>query len=516
MKSRFSALSAAACAIFLAACNFRMGDPGPVVTPPPFTPIGETIYLVPTTGVLRIFDLGPGEAYEEIAELPWLDLQAGDLVRIHYRPEPYVGIIGMDGIGTEENPIRIYGIPGPHGELPVISGAGAVAGDNLDGGFFDQWTTGLGVILILGPWYEPDPADPPPPTRPEYLEFANLGITGAYRDYRYTDETGTHAWADGSAAFWIRAGHVSILGCEISGNGNGVFTQANSAIMQNISEDTLVEGCRIYHNGTVGTDRYHNLYIQGAGMTIQFCYIGDLRDGAEGSSLKDRSSGTVIRYNHIEASARLLDLVEPEDTYELLSAQPDFGVTYVYGNILVNDASSPNGGCGTLFHYGADNVDLYARNGTLFFYDNTVVNLSRQSVNWRTNLFEAESENADIRCFNNIFAHFGDADNQILAELGDVRAEGGNWISAGWMPHRPDGAGPYGTVTQVVAFIEGTDPGIVDPAGRDFRLESDSPARNAAVPLPAEITDVHPVLYQYAEGAIFTPRSSFNDLGALE
>jgi hypothetical protein len=88
----------------------------------------------------------------------------------------------------------------------------------------------------------------------------------------------------------------------------------------------------------VGSDRCHNLYIQGAGMTVQFCRIGTLRPGAGGSSLKDRSSGTVIRYNMIEAGARLLDLAEPEDTYALLSGRPDFKETYVCGN---NSSTSP-------------------------------------------------------------------------------------------------------------------------------------------------------------------------------
>jgi hypothetical protein len=199
-----------------------------------------------------------------------------------------------------------------------------------------------------------------------------------------------------------------------------------------------------------------------------------------------------------------------------LSAQPDFGLTYVYGNIMVNDDSSPNGGCGTFVHYGADNVEQDARKGTLYFYGNTVVNLSIQSVHWRHNLFEAESPLADIRCFNNIFAHYGDSDNQLLAELGDLRAEGGNWISSGWLPYRPDDSGNHGTVTQVVPFIEGTDPGIVDPAGRDFRLKASSPARNAAAPLPAELAAAHPVRYQYAQGRIFTPRQALKDSGALE
>jgi len=52
--------------------------------------------------------------------------------------------------------------------------------------------------------------------------------------------------------------------------------------------------------------------------------------------LKDRSSGTVIRNNIIESSARAIDLVDPEDAYVILMDEPNFDDTYVTNNLITN------------------------------------------------------------------------------------------------------------------------------------------------------------------------------------
>src|SRR5207244_3168930 len=98
-------------------------------------------------------------------------------------------------------------------------------------------------------------------------------------------------------------------------------------------------------------------------------HFGPLRAGSLGNNLKDRSAGTVIRYNWIEGGAHLLDLVEPEESYKIASQDPRFQRTYVYGNVLINGPTDGN----NLVHYGGDNgtVNEY-RKGALYFYHNTV------------------------------------------------------------------------------------------------------------------------------------------------
>jgi hypothetical protein len=362
-------------------------------------------------------------------------------------------------------------------------------------------------------------------------------LTGAYRDNQYTDtivytENGienkveeTKNWRNGSAGIWIKAGNVSVKGCVITGNGNGIFTMANSDLINDISSDILIEGCYIYGNGTEGVDLNHNLYLQGAGTTVQFCDIGVLRDGALGSSLKDRSAGTVIRYNKIEAAERLLDLVETEETGQLIESMSSYKKTYVYGNILINDHNSNNTGCGTLFHYGGDKGIDTERDGTLYFYNNTVYINANSEHYWRNQLFESEKEAAQIRLFNNIFTLVGSIPEfNMLDENGHVHAEGGNWITSGWNLHT-DVVNPYqdytyggtGSVTQEVAFVEGDDAGIVDFENGDFSLTTESPARGIGISsFPSDIADSYPVIYQYKERAIFSSRLSLENAGAVE
>ena len=48
-------------------------------------------------------------------------------------------------------------------------------------------------------------------------------------------------------------------------------------------------------------------------------YVGKVRDGALGSSLKDRSASTLIRNNYIDCSARCIDLVEPQEHWPMVN-----------------------------------------------------------------------------------------------------------------------------------------------------------------------------------------------------
>src|SRR5690242_14812407 len=60
--------------------------------------------------LLTTYDVGPGFDYTSVGAVPWDDLQAGDTVSIHYRPEPYRELILISGQGTLEAPIRVQGI----------------------------------------------------------------------------------------------------------------------------------------------------------------------------------------------------------------------------------------------------------------------------------------------------------------------------------------------------------------------------------------------------------------------
>jgi hypothetical protein len=474
--------------------------------------IEQVNYYQPPVNVSgTIYDIGPGYTYPEIQDFPWLNLKSGDLVRIHYRSTPYNGIIGINAHGTKDAPVRIYGICDGDGRIPIISGENAVIGTGLNG-YFDVYTMGLGLIVINDTWHN----------KPTYIEIANLDIRDANSPNRFADNnTGIiHNW-DRPEGIWLKAGNVSVLGCRIHNNGEGILTQANDSSIEGITSDFFLEGSSIYDNGVVGSWFQHNLYIQSAGMTVQFCKIGTLKSGAEGSALKDRSSGTIIRYNYIESGARTLDLVEPEDSEAVLLPRSDFNVTYVYGNILVNDCSDPEKEfSGNMIHYGYDNSESISRNGTLFFYNNTVYINAMIGVAYRINVFDISLNTAKAYLYNNIIHRSGDSNLNLMFGFGNVYASGGNWITDGWydihegVPYQdPDPAVAriiYGTLVQTVNFSEGADPGL-----RNFSLVPGSSCLNTAVTLPANLSSF-PVIYQFNEGKINTPRTLHNNPGAVE
>ena len=72
-----------------------------------------------------IHEVGPGKAFERIADVPWEALAAGDTVKIYWRPDGYHEKFGLFTCGTKAKPITVSGVPGPGGELPVIDGRNA-------------------------------------------------------------------------------------------------------------------------------------------------------------------------------------------------------------------------------------------------------------------------------------------------------------------------------------------------------------------------------------------------------
>lgn len=532
--------------------------PFPGAEPEPVYPEGPAYYEPPTAplGAGRVFDIGPGSyantggTYAEVHLFPWLELVPGDVVRIHHRAEPYRGIIYLNVHGTEAAPVKVYGVAGENGELPVISGEDALLGAELYEYAADAQVLGLGLIVIRDSYDD----------KPGYIELANLDIRDASNGYEFSYfDAGANLWRERAwvrgCGVWLKAEHVSILGCRVHNNNEGIFSQANANLPGDITSDLLIQGCHIYHNGTlrgsvdangdeISNDLDHNLYIQSAGAVIEFCRIGNMRPTSGGSSLKDRSSGTIIRYNFIESGARLLDLVEPEDTHEIIVDQ----TTLVYGNILVNDYAAPEGvpKSSAMIHYGFDNDPEESRRGRLYFYNNTVfVRCSRtgDDGNWRTKFFEFGREDGDVpidpaEMYDNIIHVLPAAEGDdytflnLLTVYGDVRMGAGNWIAnwdtelcrvidAGGLPYVAEGdpVPVWGTMTLIDParpILTGRDPGFEDVEAYDFRLRADSPLRGSGAPLPAYLENSYPVQYRYREGAIHTPRASTDCPGALD
>jgi parallel beta-helix repeat protein len=257
-----------------------------------------------------------------------LFLQPGDTVRIHYRSTPYKEKWVICRQGTQAQPITFTGVLGPNGELPVIEGIGATTAPGLN-----YWSESRGVVKIGG-------ANTPPDTMPKYIVIENLEIRGARASYTFTDDVGaTVAYSSNASTIYVeKCEHCTIRNNILHDSGNGFFVASSDAA---VSRDIVVERNRIYDNGNVGSIYEHNVYTAAIGIRFEANYLGTLRAGAGGNNLKDRSAGLVVRYNWIEGGNRQLDLVDGEDSATIRS-DPGYSTTYVYGNILIENANDGN------------------------------------------------------------------------------------------------------------------------------------------------------------------------------
>jgi hypothetical protein len=90
------------------------------------------VLVYPTVGWGAMdYHVGPGQRYTTIGIVPWYNLRAGDTVYIHYKSTPYYEKFLISGRGTTTQWIRVIGVPGPNGELPVISGNDATTGTDM-------------------------------------------------------------------------------------------------------------------------------------------------------------------------------------------------------------------------------------------------------------------------------------------------------------------------------------------------------------------------------------------------
>ncbi|HTP39508.1 MAG TPA: right-handed parallel beta-helix repeat-containing protein [Steroidobacteraceae bacterium] len=471
---------------------------------------------VPTTtvcsgalvGTHNTYNVGPGQTYTDTTNVPWLSLQAGDVVNVYYQSTPYHTYIALMAQGTASNPVIINGVTSNDGNgncsRPEISGTNAVYSADRSTVTYDNAYTRTDDVFEI--WYGQGHYG----QKPSHITIQNLKITNA--------ASGSYAGGTGINA--ITADDLTVQNCEITNNnGWGIFTNTknDSPAGQETSYRTVVRGNQIYNNGVNGSYLYHNLYIQGYRPVIEGNYIGALQSGAQGSSLKDRSSGTIIRYNTIVAAARAIDLVETEGGHGTVDADPLYRDAWVYGNIIINDDTTGQGS-GDLIHWGYDNCFYWpcnppgtfveARTGTLHFYANTIV-ANMHGDRWA--VFDQQSNGSSIdphnivELQNNILWNMGTAQMSMARDIGDVRFLATNWISSGWV------AGDTGNTVSISGtanLIEGTDP-MLDPT--TYRPLAGSPVIGQA-----SSNTPTAVLYEYDSTSSVVARATALDLGARE
>ena len=464
------------------------------------------------------YHVGPGQAYVNIGDVPWYALQAGDTVYIHYRATPYREKFLISTRGTESQWFRVLGVPGPNGELPVISGDGAVTSRNSHYYWADPTIIQYsGVVQIA---VSTNGAGSPVPG---YIEIANLKIqdtgtvsSGSWRGYTFTAENGTtQRYEAFSACLYARSPqNLLVHDCEFTNCGQGFYNWTGAGTTP-LYWDALAKNMTIrdnyFHGNSTNGWTEHQIYTEGDTTIIEGNRFGAQRAGALGSQIKDRSAGTVIRYNWIEQSQNGwdIDLVEPENGWGGLGfSNPKYRTAFVYGNVIqsTGQSSDPN-----YFHWNEDHQTQGNPNaqpggagpgravwpgsppGKLFFYNNTVV--TDQSVAWHIfnitfGAYECPggSPTGVIDVRNNlIVTRPGTTSPPAMAwaYCGQENFDFGvNWVSPGYNSNGH-------TVTGLSNLVSpaGNDPGLTNRAGFDYTLSAGSSALGIGAALPSDVTN---------------------------
>lgn len=308
----------------------------------------------------RTFDVGPDKTYTEVNAVPWATLVAGDVVNIYHRPTPYVCKFGLAAQGEASAPVIINGVTDASGNRPILDGEGAtVSPGSMPGTADNIWAAGdegFGLITVKR---RPSRSTS---ENPRWITIQNLEIKGARADATYTNSLSQVVAYAFSAGIWVQPStDITIRNCVIHDNSQGIFTMSKPGGMGESCQRVRVLYNRIYGNGAVGSGYEHGCYIQGYDALIEGNYIGRNRDGAGGSAYKSRVGKEIIRYNWIESGARMIDMVHPE-FIDAFTLYPDFGIDFVYGNVLVNDErlgdnpANLTGNAWRPIHFGADGI----------------------------------------------------------------------------------------------------------------------------------------------------------------
>jgi hypothetical protein len=441
-----------------------------------------------------VYEVGTVGGLTSIGAVPWASLQAGDVVRIHWREAPYKEKWVINVVGTEQAPIVIQGVPGPQGQLPVIDGEDAVTVPGVN-----FWNEPRGLIKIGG-------SNVPDNAIPQHIIVENLDLRSARPPFQFTnDGGGTETYSNNAASLYVEIGqHITFRNNIIHNSGNGIFVGANGGETQ----DILIQNNHIFDNGNVGRIFEHNTYTAAIGIIYEGNRFGALRDGAGGNNLKDRSAGLVVRYNWIEDGNRQLDLVDAEDSQVLVN-HPSYATTHVYGNVLVEGDGQGNS---QILHYGGDSgTTADYRKGDLYFYNNTVIS----TRNGNTTLLRLSTNDETAHMFNNVY--YGTSSGGTLALVdgnGTLEFEH-NWLKTGFTDCH---CTPAGAVTDLGNNLSGTAPGFTDFGGQDFTLAAINEVQDAGMALPMNLLPDHDLLWQYRRHQTLEDRpvQGALDIGAFE
>lgn len=461
----------------------------------------------------------------DMNNVPWGALVAGDVVNIYHKATPYRAKVGLRAQGTQLAPVIINGVTDASGNRPVFdwsTGAFTATGCNPSGSFggaqdvfgtVADYGEGLGGFVI-----KRGASDPGGTYLPKWITIQNLELRNA---------TGTYTKLGGGNIAFIGTGGVgngiyilmsedcTIENCVIHGNCFGVFTQSNNEELGYTSSRLKIRNNRIYNNGINGSFLEHNCYIQAASPIVEGNFLGQLRAGAIGSTYKSRSSGEIFRYNWVEASSRAIDFVQSEDNTNGIAAQPDYPITWCYGNTIINDETLPQPTAYVPVHFGGDNggeqegstveyVPATPYRNQLYFWNNTYYQRKTTVSAYKTVFFDLSLRSTRVDAWNNIFIAIGNSVFSWVEHCGIVNLRGINWVQGTVQDAIAEALPVNYQINKIGTLLTG-DPFVQDANNRDFFLQYSSSCIDAATVTPSGLPDTtiataKPVEYQPRKG----------------
>lgn len=508
--------------------------------------------------------LNGGACLASLNDVPWGEagggntrLAPGDTVYVSRDASPYNMRFQVSGQGTATQWIRVLGMLGPGGERPIINGIGATTA-HFSNFYWPSTDPNIGIqgggVVFVGPALG-DTATP------KYIEVANLHIRGQRPAYTYTSENGEVAnYGTFGAAIYARSPqHLLVRNCVLTDSTEGFYNWTgpdDDTPYGGVAKDITLRGNVIYDVGVPGLERRHATYTEALGMVYEFNYFGPMTSGATGNQLRDRSAGTIVRYNWIEAPAGPayhVDLMEPEESANLLVPHALYAHDFVYGNVLVTRRSRGDDVDIAFMHWSENNGITTGRTevagGYMQFFHNTLLVESDFIDDYHTPILVNWAEQSD--CPSTARPAVNDLRNNLVVLLsqtagagvlpwywercGDGNMQAGvNWLSVNpatqwWEPLAlAPQTGAFAALSGGTTIAGSGDP-FVDQANGNFRLKaSASTALGAGQTLAPEVTtnvwgqDFTPVYQIVAAGlggVTVEPRAQSGagaDLGAIE
>ncbi|MFK8036427.1 MAG: type I secretion C-terminal target domain-containing protein [Hyphomicrobiales bacterium] len=421
---------------------------------------------------MTIYNIGQvGSAYQELSDIQWNSLQPGDVVNVHWRPEPYNERLLLNAQGTEEQPIVIQGVPGPNGEMPVLDANNATTPEQFSN-FNLEYRQELGGSIFIGT----PQSYPSPDEIPEHITISGFEITGAGQGNSFTDADGiSHAY-EGQAGVYVKGGDdIIIENNYIHHNGTGIFSNSNHDF--EITEDLIIQGNTFDQNGVSGSYLRHHVYTEGINTTVDNNVFLAKVDGDLGSLVKMRDVGLTISNNEFGSSPG--HIIDMGDVQSDAMVAAGYGTSdafhhdnHVFGNTINAETGNIYLGGDSL---GKENVNSETYRKSVDFHDNTITYASDQDDLWRLGILRAPSDDQTFNIANNSFSASsktpGDTQSNfaLMADDGNLNVTGPNTIDesiAQWA----DNASQNGTITgweNMTIVDDVTDPVDPDPIDPD-------------------------------------------------